>query len=72
MKEQKSVSRLTGRMNASTRKLVNLAKGKYITNAVITKANTEIVNQLNSGKKNANSSRNLFIFFRINQKLYNL
>ena len=67
MKKQKSISRITGRMNAGTRKLVNLAKGKYITNAVITKANTEDVNQLNSGKKNVNSSRNLFIFFRINQ-----
>ena len=74
MKKQKSLSRLTGRMNASTRKLVNLAalKGKYITNAVITKANTEDVGQKNSGQKNVNSSRNLFIFFRINKKLYNL
>ena len=70
MKKQKSISRLTGRMNAGTRKLVKLAKMEYMPNAVITKANTEIVNQVNSGKKNANSSRNLFIFFRINQKLY--
>ena len=67
MKKQRSISTETLKRETSTKKLVAIVK--FITNAVITKANTGIVNQVNLDQKNVNSSCSVV---RIDQLLYNL